>query len=165
MQTMPVHYSRIASPLGELVVLGDGQSITGLYLPGHQGWEGPCADCQPADELFSAVRIQLAEYFAGDRQQFDLPLHFSGTDFQQRIWRELLKIPFGSTVSYTELASCAGQPYAARAAGHANGRNPISLIVPCHRVIGASGQLTGYAGGVDKKRWLLDFEASRRSRE
>ena len=104
------------------------------------------------------MRAQLAEYFAGQRQQFDVPFKRSGTPFQQRVWQELVRIPFGTTITYAQLAQRIGQPTAARAVGHANGRNPISIIVPCHRVIGADGKLTGYAGGIDNKQWLLAWE-------
>ena len=107
---------------------------------------------------FTAVRKQLAEYFAGARQQFDVPLKLTGTPFQKRVWQELVRIPFGTTISYAQLAQRIGKPTAARAVGHANGRNPISIIVPCHRVIGADGKLTGYAGGVNNKQWLLAWE-------
>ena len=154
-----VYFSHIDSPLGPLFVRGDGQFVTGLYLPNHKHWAGPDASWQLADELFVAVRDQLAEYFAGQRQQFDVPLKLAGTPFQQRVWQELARIPFATTINYAELARRVGQPSASRAVGNANGRNPISIIVPCHRVIGASGKLTGYAGGVERKKWLLDHEA------
>jgi methylated-DNA-[protein]-cysteine S-methyltransferase len=104
------------------------------------------------------VRAQLAEYFAGARQEFDVPLQLGGTPFQQHVWQELLRIPFGVTITYAELAKRVGKPAAARAVGHASGRNPVAIIVPCHRVIGANGKLTGYAGGMDKKEWLLAWE-------
>ena len=127
-------------------------------MPQHKGWRGPDASWQQSDAPFAAVREQLAEYFAGERQQFDVPLKLAGTPFQQRVWQELVRIPFGTTITYAQLAQRVGQPTASRAVGHANGRNPISIIVPCHRVIGANGKLTGYAGGVDKKQWLLAWE-------
>jgi methylated-DNA-[protein]-cysteine S-methyltransferase len=152
------YYSHIECPLGQVCIQGDGQFITGLYLPLHKGWKGPDATWQQSDAPFATARKQLAEYFAGERQQFDLPLQLQGTSFQQRVWRELMNIPFGATITYAELARRVGQPTASRAVGAANGRNPISIIVPCHRVIGASGKLTGYAGGVDKKEWLLAWE-------
>lgn len=102
---------------------------------------------------------QLAEYFAGQRQSFDLPLAPQGTPFQQRVWQALLSIPFGRTASYAEIATSLDDPKAVRAVGAANGRNPLAIVVPCHRVIGSDGSLTGYAGGLDRKRWLLAFEA------
>ncbi len=152
------YFSFIDSPLGSLFIQGDGEFVTGLYLPRHKGWIGPEAAWQQADAPFAAVREQLTEYFAGERQQFDVPLRLAGTPFQQRVWRELVEIPFGSTITYAELARRVGKPTASRAVGHANGGNPISIVVPCHRVIGADGKLTGYAGGVDRKRRLLDWE-------
>lgn len=152
------YFSYIESPLGSLCAVGDGQRLTGLYLPQHKGWSGPAADWQEDDGPFEAVRSQLAEYFAGNRQEFDVPLSFVGTPFQQRVWQELLAIPFGETTTYAELARRMGQPSACRAVGHANGCNPISILVPCHRVIGTSGKLSGYAGGLQKKEWLLAWE-------
>lgn len=162
---MTTYFSHIDSPLGRLFVQGDGQFVTGLYLPDHKGWHGPDAACQQSDATFTAVRGQLAEYFAGERQQFDVPLKMAGTAFQQRVWKKLVRIPFGTTITYAELARRVGQPTASRAVGNANGRNPISILVPCHRVIGTSGKLTGYAGGVDKKQWLLAWERQSTSAE
>lgn len=112
----------------------------------------------PDREPFDAVITQLTEYFDGDRTEFDLPLSLQGTDFQQTVWRALCTIPYGETISYGQLADRIGRPTAARAVGLANGKNPISIIVPCHRVIGSTGDLTGYGGGIDRKRMLLDFE-------
>lgn len=109
---------------------------------------------------FSDVRLQLDEYFAGTREQFDLPLRPRGTDFQQRVWTGLLQIPFGATSTYGGLAARLGDRQASRAVGLANGKNPISIIVPCHRVIGADGSLTGYGGGLDRKLWLLRHEGA-----
>lgn len=151
-------YSLCASPLGELVLCGDGERVTGVYLPEHQGWRGIEAQWQRTDAPFEHIRAQLAEYFVGKRQQFDVPLKLVGTPFQKRVWQELQRIPFGHTITYGQLATRLGQPTASRAVGYANGKNPVSILVPCHRVIGASGKLTGYAGGVEKKSWLLDWE-------
>ncbi len=109
--------------------------------------------------MLARAAAQLAEYFAGKRRDFDVPLAASGTGFQQRVWRELAKIPYGETRSYGELARALGSPTASRAVGAANGKNPISILVPCHRVIAGSGALTGYAGGVAAKKWLLEHEA------
>jgi methylated-DNA-[protein]-cysteine S-methyltransferase len=114
-------------------------------------------------EIFRDACAQLTAYFAGDLREFDLPLEAPGSDFQRRVWRELRQIPFGRSISYGELARRIGQPAASRAVGRANGQNPISIIVPCHRVIGADGTLTGYGGGLDRKRWLLDHEAGQHS--
>lgn len=151
------------SPLGKLVLQGDDDSLTGLYLPGHKGWVEPDPTWQHCERPFDQVREQLAEYFAGERTQFNLPIKLNGTSFQQRVWCELMQIPFGTTINYADLARRIGQPKASRAVGSANGRNPVSIIVPCHRVIGANGRLTGYAGGVAKKQWLLGWERGRQS--
>jgi methylated-DNA-[protein]-cysteine S-methyltransferase len=156
--TAATYYSDINSPLGRIFVQGDGEFLTGLFTSQHKGRPGPDASWQQSDAAFAALRRQLAEYFAGERQRFDLPLKLAGTPFQQLVWQELAKIPFGTTISYGELARRVGQPTAFRAVGHANGRNPVSIIVPCHRVIGANGKLTGYGGGLDKKEWLLGWE-------
>jgi methylated-DNA-[protein]-cysteine S-methyltransferase len=155
---MTTYYSYIDSPLGKIFIQGDGQFLTGLYMPQHKHWSGPDASSQRSDAPFTVVGQQLAEYFAGERQQFDVPLKLAGTPFQQRVWQELVRIPFGTTITYAQLAERVGKPTASRAVGNANGRNPISIIVPCHRVIGTNGKLTGYAGGVDKKQWLLAWE-------
>jgi methylated-DNA-[protein]-cysteine S-methyltransferase len=157
MTTTPC-YRYVESPVGRILLVGDGTFLTGLYTAEHKRVRGPAADWRPCDEPFAAVVEQLAEYFAGDRRMFELPLRLDGTPFQQRVWRELVRIPYGRTITYAELARRAGNPAASRAVGNANGRNPISIIVPCHRVIGADGQLTGYAGGVDMKRRLLEWE-------
>jgi methylated-DNA-[protein]-cysteine S-methyltransferase len=113
---------------------------------------------QHSEEPFAEVRRQLDEYFAGERVEFDLELASDGSDFEQRVWRALAEIPYGETISYGELAHRIGHPDGARAVGMANGRNPISIVVPCHRVIGADGSLTGYGGGIDRKRFLLELE-------
>jgi methylated-DNA-[protein]-cysteine S-methyltransferase len=151
-------YSYIDCSVGRLFVQGNEQFVTGLYMPMHKGWQGPDPSWRQSDAAFTAVREQLAEYFAGERKHFDVSLKLAGTPFQQRVWQELVRIPFGTTITYAQLAQRVGKPTASRAVGHANGRNPVSIIVPCHRVIGADGRLTGYAGGVDKKEWLLAWE-------
>ena len=153
-----IYYSYLESPVGQLIVRGDGEFITGLFMAGQKRWYGPDAAWQQADAPFAAVREQLAEYFAGERRQFDVPLRMAGTPFQRQVWQELVRIPLGTTITYAQLAARVGQPTASRAVGNANGRNPIGILVPCHRVIGASGKLTGYAGGLDKKQWLLAWE-------
>jgi methylated-DNA-[protein]-cysteine S-methyltransferase len=153
-------YTEIDSPLGPLHLQGDGEFLTGLFLPQHRGRGGTVPTGRYADAPFTVVREQLAEYFAGERKEFDVPFKLGGTPFQQRVWQELLRIPFGTTITYAQLAGRIGQPTASRAVGHANGRNPISILVPCHRVIGTNGKLTGYAGGVEKKDWLLAWERS-----
>jgi methylated-DNA-[protein]-cysteine S-methyltransferase len=111
------------------------------------------------DEAFAEIRDQLEEYFAGERTTFDIPMHLEGTAFQRTVWHELTQIPYGETISYGELAKRIGRPDRARAVGTANGQNPIAVIVPCHRVIGANGKLVGYGGGLDNKRRLLELES------
>lgn len=152
------YYTHLSSPLGPLLVRRAGHFLTGLYLPDHKGFSGPDPTWQQSDPPFTALRHQLDEYFAGQRQEFDIPLKLSGTSFQNRVWQELARIPFGTTITYAELARRIGQPTAARAVGHANAKNPLSILIPCHRVIATSGQLTGYAGGLLRKQWLLDHE-------
>jgi methylated-DNA-[protein]-cysteine S-methyltransferase len=147
------------SPIGRLLLTSDRTALTGLYMePSRkaQSTDGWSEDPMAAP-LSEALR-QLSEYFAGTRREFDLPLRMQGTEFQQRVWRELTEIPYGQTWSYGELAKRIDNPSASRAVGLANGRNPISILVPCHRVIGADGSLTGYGGGLERKRWLLAHE-------
>jgi len=151
-------YCDFDSPLGRLCLQGDGDVLTGLYMPNHGGWQGPDAESRQSDASFAAAREQLCEYFAGTRRQFDLPIRLEGTPFQQRVWQQLLAIPFGKTITYGQLARQIGNPNASRAVGLANSRNPISIIVPCHRVIGSNGTLTGYAGGLHIKQWLIEQE-------
>jgi methylated-DNA-[protein]-cysteine S-methyltransferase len=149
----------LQSPIGRLMLASDGAALTGLYMePSRKtqstdGWSENAA----APPLAAALR-QLTEYFAGTRREFDLPLRLRGTEFQKRVWQELTEIPYGQTWSYGELAKRINNPSASRAVGLANGRNPISILVPCHRVIGADGSLTGYGGGLERKRWLLAHE-------
>jgi methylated-DNA-[protein]-cysteine S-methyltransferase len=152
-------YTSLDSPLGELLLVGDGRALHGLHMQEGRtaitvdpGWEA-------AEEPFAEARTQLAEYFAGRRTVFDLPLAMAGSPFQRRAWRALQDIPYGETISYGDQARRIGRPADPRAVGQANGRNPIAVIVPCHRVIGADGSLTGYGGGVERKRLLLELEA------
>ena len=139
--------------LGELGCLPFQDEAAPKGAAGMHGW----AQDVTVAPLSAAMR-QLAEYFAGTRREFDLPLRFQGTTFQTRVWRELTEIPYGQTWSYGQLAQRIDKPSASRAVGLANGRNPISILVPCHRVIGADGSLTGYGGGIERKRWLLAHE-------
>jgi len=159
----PVVYTLHPSPIGELLLIAEGDALTGLYMLGDEGPNGRGARLEPDwkrdDGPFRAVRDQLDEYFAGERTGFDVPLAPRGTAFQLRVWEELRRIPYGETISYGELARRIGRPTAVRAVGASNGRNPISILVPCHRVIGADGSLTGYGGGLDRKRFLLELEA------
>jgi len=153
-------YTQFESPIGPLLLCGDEARLTGLYTAPRCHDETVVGNARRADAPFARVREQLEQYFAGERLEFDLPLSFEGgSPFFQSVWRSLLEIPLGATTTYGEIARKLGRPGAARAVGLANGRNPISVIVPCHRVIGASGGLTGYAGGLDRKRFLLDHEA------
>jgi methylated-DNA-[protein]-cysteine S-methyltransferase len=152
-------YTTIDSPIGELLLAGDGQALHHLSMQHGRrplklddGW-------QRDDSAFSDVSEQLTDYFAGTRHTFDVELSLTGNGFERRVWDELLKIPYGETASYGVIAKRLGQPDAARAVGLANGRNPVAVIVPCHRVIGANGSLTGYGGGLERKRLLLDLES------
>lgn len=153
---MSESYSTMPSPVGELLLTASDGRLTGLYMPVEV--HGPPAGVARDDEAFAAVRRQLEEYFAGRRREFDLPVAPPGTPFQQLVWDELQRIGYGETISYAELAGRIGRPTAIRAAGAANGRNPISIIIPCHRVIGSDGSLTGYGGGLEAKRALLALE-------
>jgi methylated-DNA-[protein]-cysteine S-methyltransferase len=154
-------YTFIESPLGDLLTVRDSAGITGLYLPTGKRPKTPAGWWTRDDAAFADARMQLQEYFAGARREFELPLHPSGTAFQERVWLALREIPFGETTSYGKIAAAVGVPDAARAVGLANGQNPISIVVPCHRVVGADGSLTGYGGGLPAKQWLLSHEASR----
>jgi methylated-DNA-[protein]-cysteine S-methyltransferase len=151
------------SPLGPLTLIASGGALTGLYMNGRRPASADAADAagdaEGADAaVLDEVERQLSEYFSGQRQAFDLPLALNGTAFQRRVWEALLGIGYGRTLSYGQLADQIGQPTAARAVGLANGRNPVSIIVPCHRVVGADGSLTGYGGGLDNKHRLLELE-------
>ncbi|MFC9255658.1 methylated-DNA--[protein]-cysteine S-methyltransferase [Amycolatopsis thailandensis] len=150
----------IDSPYDRLTLVADGESLCGLYMvqQRHRPAEETFGHPDPGAPIFVETEKQLKEYFAGQRQDFDLSLSLGGTDFQRMVWEGLLGIPYGETVSYGELADRLGRPTASRAVGLANGKNPIGIIVPCHRVIGSNGDLTGYGGGVERKRHLLDFE-------
>ncbi len=151
-------YTTVASPIGELLLLGDGRVLRGLYMQGGRKPIAVAPTWQRADAPFATVAAQLEEYFSGHRRTFDVPLQMHGTQFERCVWNALREIPYGETMSYGQLASRIGQPAGARAVGLANGRNPISVIVPCHRVIGADGSLTGYGGGLERKRILLELE-------
>jgi methylated-DNA-[protein]-cysteine S-methyltransferase len=146
----------IESPIGPLLAARDDEGITALLLPYGRRAPRPHADWTRDDAAFDDARTQLAEYFAGARRSFDLPLHMIGSAFQRRVWTALLRIPCGETTSYGAIAAAVGG--SPRAVGAANGQNPIAIIVPCHRVIGANGSLTGYGGGLPTKQWLLAHE-------
>jgi len=153
--------TRFESPIGELVITASASGLTGVWFPGVDlpGVEADDERKPPSSHLARACE-QLAEYFAKARTAFDLPLDPPGTPFQRRVWSALRIIPYGTTVSYGELARRLGEVRATRAVGAANGKNPIPIIVPCHRVIGARGELTGFGGGLDRKRWLLEHEGA-----
>src|ERR1039457_6947327 len=148
----------VDSPVGELTLVADDGRLTGVYFPHH--WYRPDAATfgRPSEAGFDEARRQLAEYFAGDREHFDLPLDARGDEFQRRVWDRIARIPYGQTVTYGELARELGSQVLARDVGAAVGRNPLSVIVPCHRVVGKDGKLTGYAGGLARKRLLLDLD-------
>ncbi|UOX90286.1 methylated-DNA--[protein]-cysteine S-methyltransferase [Amycolatopsis sp. FBCC-B4732] len=148
----------IASPIGPLTLVGDGEALIGLYFDGHLRTPR-LTDLGPRDDDgFEAAKRQLGEYFAGTRREFDLELAPRGSAFEKQVWALLTKIPYGETRTYGQLAAELGDPGAAQAVGNANGWNPISVVVPCHRVVGTSGGLTGYAGGLTRKRFLLSLE-------
>jgi methylated-DNA-[protein]-cysteine S-methyltransferase len=157
-RTETLLHTAIASPIGELLLLGDGHALRGLYMQAGRKPVRVSDSWQAADKPFAEARKQLEQYFAGERTAFDLPLAAEGSEFERRVWRALEDIPYGETESYGEVAERIGAPGAARAVGLANGRNPISIVVPCHRVIGANGTLTGYGGGLERKRFLLELE-------
>jgi methylated-DNA-[protein]-cysteine S-methyltransferase len=152
-------YTSMPSPIGELLLAGDGHALRMLLMQDGRKRTVPPADWREQARPFAAVRAQLEEYFAGERTEFDLPLALDGTPFQQRVWSALRAIPYGQTTTYGALAARIGSPGAARAVGLANGSNPVCVIVPCHRVIGSNGTLTGFGGGIPRKRLLLDLEA------
>lgn len=160
---MTTVYSHYPCPVGRLLLVGERDPagrvrLRGAYLPGDR--HGPVVDPTWVDDgqAFATVTAELGGYFRGERLTFDLPLEMGGTPFQRRVWAELARIPFGDTVSYGEIAARIGRKGAARAVGAAVAKNPVAIVVPCHRVVGSRGTLTGYAGGLDRKAWLLDHE-------
>ena len=153
------HYSIHASPIGELLLTSQAHELTGLFILGQKHAPRIEANWICDESHFQNVTGQLDEYFSGSRKEFDFPLKLVGSDFQMRVWNQLTQIPYGTTTNYGELAKRIDNPRGSRAVGLANGRNPISIIIPCHRVVGANGDLTGYGGGLAAKRWLLDFES------
>jgi len=158
------HFTQMNSPIGTISLCGTEHGLAGIFMENHchgpsqaqrHGWHRD-------DDFFAEARAQLEEYFAGRRTVFSVGIDrdaVGGTAFQRRVWKALEEIPFGVTISYGELARRINQPSAVRAVGLANGRNPLSIIVPCHRVIGSNGKLTGYGGGMERKQWLLDLES------
>ncbi len=164
---MATTFSRFPSPLGELVLTASDTALTGVFFPMRRGqapeeqpgWREHDGR-GPAGNLLDRARRQLSEYFARTRTTFDLPLDPSGTAFERQVWDLLRTIPYGATTSYGVLARRLGDPRATRTVGAANGKNPIPIIIPCHRVVGARGDLTGFGGGLDRKRWLLEHEGA-----
>ncbi len=158
---MYTYYSFWRSPIGEMLLMSDGTALTGAYFENQKHYPMPAASWIRNDDLniFESTKRQLIEYFDGERTEFDLEYKFQkGTEFQREVWTQLSKIPFGETLSYVDIANRIGRPKAVRAVGQANGRNPISIMVPCHRVIGMNGSLTGYGGGLPRKEFLLKHE-------
>jgi len=155
-------YARFTTPLGPVYVTLIDAGVSGIYFEG--GRHAPAIESAwqetPDHPWVRACATQLDEYLAGTRRTFDLPLAPRGTAFQQRVWREIANVRYGSTITYAELAARSGTPEAIRAAGTATGRNPLSIVVPCHRIVGSNGSLTGYAGGIDRKRRLLELEGA-----
>lgn len=151
-------HTAVDSPIGTLTLVGEGDALVGIYMEEQRHHPGEETFGPRDGEGFDDVIAQLGEYFDGKRTEFDVPLRMHGTDFQRKVWDALLDIPAGETRTYGDLAARLGQPSASRAVGLANGKNPISIIVPCHRVVGANGSLTGYGGGLPRKRFLLELE-------
>lgn len=172
--TTALSHRIVESPIGPLTVVASAAGVRSIHFPGEPSVHAT-GDADPdtvadsdtdpdfdtdAERILDLATVQLAEYFAGDRTEFDLALDPVGTPFQQEAWQALRSIPYGATISYGEQADRMGDRRKARAVGAANGRNPIPIVVPCHRVVGADGSLTGFAGGLDAKRWLLTHESS-----
>lgn len=150
------------TPVGALRLVGSEVGLSTIWFLRGRKDERPLAEWKEDAAFFTQVIRQLQEYFAGARRDFEIPLLMEGTDFQKRVWKNLQKIPYGETISYGELAKKIGDPKAVRAVGAANGQNPLPIIVPCHRVIGTNGSLTGFGGGLENKRKLLDLESRQR---
>ncbi|MDQ8705606.1 methylated-DNA--[protein]-cysteine S-methyltransferase [Streptomyces sp. LHD-70] len=163
---MTTTHALVDSPYGPLTLVAADGALSGLYMTDQRHRppeENFGVRVAPDEDPFAETVRQLTEYFAGERHSFDLPLRLAGTPFQRRVWEGLLTIPYGETRTYGELAAELGKPNASRAVGLANGKNPVGIVVPCHRVVGANGSLTGYGGGLDRKRGLLDLEGRGRS--
>ena len=155
-------YSMLPSGIGDLMLVADGSALTGLYFAGCEHVPVASKSWLRNDRhpVLQMTAQQLEEYFAGKRTKFSVPLRLTGTEFQKKIWREIARIPHGQTITYSELADRAGASQAVRAAGTTTGRNPISIIVPCHRVVGKNGAMCGFAGGLERKRFLLALEGA-----
>lgn len=155
---MALHYTYTPSPLGDLLLAGQGETLSFIGFPQGKARMRHQDVWLPDEQAFRAAKQQLRAYFAGELQQFELALAPLGTPFQQEVWQALQSIPYGQTRSYGEIAAQVGKPLASRAVGAANGRNPLPIVIPCHRVIGASGSLTGFGGGLEAKALLLRLE-------
>jgi methylated-DNA-[protein]-cysteine S-methyltransferase len=155
---MSAFYTLFRSPLGILRLTSDGRFLTGIEFPQRQQVQHPVFRGTETMAPFGEICQQLSEYFDGTRREFLIPIRMEGTEFQKKVWKALTTIPYGSTVSYGQLATMIGNPKACRAVGLANGRNRVPIIIPCHRVIGSNGTLTGFGGGLPNKQWLLDWE-------
>lgn len=153
-----MYYSYLESPIGQLLIAGSETALEIIGFPDGKGRVDPKPEWQLEKSKFGEVKQQLTEYFSGQRQEFDLQLAPSGTEFQLQVLSELQNIPFGETRSYQDVATAIARPKAVRAVGAANGRNPLPIVIPCHRVIGANGSLTGFGGGLPAKLWLLEHE-------
>lgn len=158
-----MYYSQYDSPIGQLLLVGDGENIHKIVFPGDQRSTEPDKAWEPDSAVFNSLAEQLDAYFAGSLQEFNVSLSPDGTEFQRSVWDALLKVDYGNTCSYRDIAGVIGKPSASRAVGAANGANPIPIVIPCHRVIGANGTLTGFAGGLLTKHWLLSHEAGEQS--
>lgn len=158
MSERPLAYTIFESPVGALLLAGDGEALHLIGFPTGSRAKQPDPAWRKDAAPFKETVRQLGAYFAGDRRAFDLPLHFGGTDFQNTVWRTLIDIPYGETITYADLAARIGRPTASRAVGAANGANPLPIVAPCHRVIGANGSLTGFGGGLPTKMFLLRHE-------
>jgi methylated-DNA-[protein]-cysteine S-methyltransferase len=162
---MALAYKLVSSPVGELKLVASDRGLVAVLWENDDPKRIRLGDLVevPTHPVLREAERQLADYFAGRLARFDLPLEFQGTDFQKRVWTELLAIPYGETRSYADLAKKVGSPKASRAVGAANGRNPLSIVAPCHRAIGSDGSLTGFAGGLETKKYLLDLECKSES--
>lgn len=154
----PVWYDELPTPIGRLLLVADARGLRQVWFETGRHRKTPDPGWLRDAAKLAFARVQLEEYFAGERRTFELPLHPLGTPFQLAVWRALATIPYGATVSYGDMARRIGQPNAVRAVGAANGRNPLPIVLPCHRVIGSDGSLTGFGGGLPTKRFLLAFE-------
>lgn len=157
---MSATHTTIDSPIGELTLVARDDVLSGIYFPGHWHMPAPEVFGTRSEHGFEQAQRQLNEYFAGERIEFELATTVAGEEFQQRVWELINRIPYGQTTTYGEMAQELGDPALAREVGAAVGRNPLSIVVPCHRVVGKDGKLTGYAGGLERKRFLLELEGA-----